>query len=118
MVDYGVFPLVIAVGKASKRGAARLLWWGLRRFDSEREFAEVVLEAESLDGKQVGFRVSHPDAYLLTAAPAVVTVRQLMRTPRPGVWTQAEFVAPGPFFESLAQMGVEVIESGQEVARA
>jgi len=38
----------------------------------------------------------------------VAAIRQMLREPRPGVWTQAAFVKPDPFFQHLQEMGVEV----------
>lgn len=109
LVDYGVFPLSMGLTKVSRRLAADLMLWGLRRWASARSGAVLVLEAErGANSPVVRLRVAHADPYLLTAIPAVAAIRQMLQEPRPGVWTQAAFVNPEPFFQHLQEMGVEV----------
>jgi len=109
LVDYGVFPLSMGLTKVSRRRAADLMLWGLRRWASARSGAVLVLEGERTEGSpEVRLRVAHADPYLLTAIPAVAAIHQMVRQPRPGVWTQAAFVNPDPFFRHLQEMGVEV----------
>jgi hypothetical protein len=107
-VDYLVFPAALALSPLSRRLAGRVLWWGLRAFEREREYAIVVLEGRSRAGASIHYRVSHSDGYLLTAAPAVATLLQMRDAPRAGVWTQASFVEPGRFFADLDRLGVRV----------
>ncbi len=45
-------------------------------------------------------------------SPAAAAVRQLLAAPRPGVWTQAAFVRPRPFFESMQALGVTIELNG------
>ena len=117
-VNYGVLPLVYAGVRVAPRRAAkplgRLLDWGLRRF-SRPPYATIL----QLDGAERGgvprplMRLRHDDAYLLTAAPVVATIRQLLTDPpRPGVHLQAMSVQPSAFFADLDAMGVDVWKRG------
>lgn len=105
-------------------------WVGMRTFPhlTERPLGTVLERALiryskppfgtilQLDGSQAGeevrplLRVSHPDAYTLTAAPVVAAVLQMLdpATRRPGVHLQATMVEPTRFFADLAQLGVAV----------
>ncbi|MEM1024442.1 MAG: saccharopine dehydrogenase NADP-binding domain-containing protein [Myxococcota bacterium] len=108
-VDYVVIPASIALSKINRRMSRTLLWWGLRRHASRTGVAVVQLEGERADGGgSVKMTVSHPDPYFATAVPVVATIRQALETPKPGVWTQAAFVAPGPFFDRIREMGLQV----------
>ena len=108
-VDYGVLPLSVGLAKIKRAWGAGLLWWGLRRFASSSDFGVLVLDGRRrASGEAVRMRVLHSDPYVLTAAPAVATIRQMMSQPRPGVWTQAAFVDPTRFFDQLGEMGVQV----------
>ncbi|MBT8477837.1 MAG: KR domain-containing protein [Gemmatimonadetes bacterium] len=111
-VDYGLLPLALALGRIHARSASRLFWWGLRRFASSEEYAALSLEGTARDGRQINLRVSHRDPYALTAISAAAAVRQLLAAPRPGVWTQAAFVQPRPFFESMQEMGAKIELTG------
>lgn len=109
VIDYGLFPLSIGLARVSRRAAAGLIWWSLKRFASTREEAILMVEADRASGGPlIRVRVSHPDPYALTAIPAVLAIRQMHAQPRPGVWTQAAFVDPGPFIDGLQRMGVSV----------
>ena len=56
-------------------------------------------------------RVTHPDAYFITAAPVVAALLQYIDGRRPpGLYTQAAFVEPVRFVEDLRSMGVQVVE--------
>ncbi len=108
IVDYVVMPLALALGRLSPSTAARLVWMGLRRFASSEESVVLVLEATNQDGRDIQLRVSHHDAYAMTAIPAVAAVKQMFSAERPGVWTQAAFVKPLPFLKDTQQMGISV----------
>lgn len=113
VVNYGVIPLVYAGMKVAPTRAARplgrLLDVGLRRF-SRPPYATFL----QLDGGEADqpvrplMRLRHGDAYLLTAAPVVAAIRQVLADPRPGVHLQGMLVEPTAFFADLAAMGVEV----------
>jgi saccharopine dehydrogenase (NAD+, L-lysine-forming) len=127
VVNYGVIPLVYAGMMVAPTRAARplgrLLDVGLRRF-SRPPYATFL----QLDGGEADrpvrplMRLRHDDAYLLTAAPVVAAIRQVLADPRPGVHLQAMLVEPTAFFADLAAMGVEVwaapssTESGRSIA--
>lgn len=109
LMDYVLIPLSTALAKAHRGLSRNLLWWGLRRHASRPPFAVVRLDGERADGSgPVKMRVSHDDPYYATAVPLVATVVQALENPKPGVWTQASFVEPGPFFDTLKEMGLQV----------
>ncbi len=114
LIDYGVMPVSMGLAKLNRRWATGLMWWGLRRLGSMPEHAALVLEAERAhDGAPLRLRVAHPDPYYLTAAPVVAAIQQMRKNPRPGVWTQAGFVDPAPFFETLETLDVTVERTAQ-----
>jgi hypothetical protein len=77
---------------------------GLQRFASRPGFTELQLEAEAEgSGNTVHMVVAHDDPYFVAAAPVVETIRQMLASPRPGVWTQGAFVEPQAFFRNLKQ---------------
>jgi hypothetical protein len=93
------------------RPLGRLLHWGLLRFT--RPPYGTVLQ---LDGNEPGrpartlMRISHPDAYVVTAAPTVAAAVQLLDGTAhcPGAHTQAMLVEPTRFFADQAAMGLTV----------
>lgn len=113
VVNYGVIPLVYAGMKVAPKRAARplgrLLDAGLRRFSRPPYATFLQLDGGEVD-QPVGplMRLHHDDAYLLTAAPVVAAIRQVLADPRPGVHLQGMLVEPTRFFDDLATMGVEV----------
>lgn len=113
VVNYGVIPLVYAGMKVAPTRAARplgrLLDVGLRRF-SRPPYATFLQLEGGVAGQPVRplMRLRHDDAYLLTAAPVVAAIRQVLARPRPGVHLQGMLVEPTTFFADLAAMGVEV----------
>lgn len=109
--DWGVLPAAILLGRVHAGAAARLVWWGLRRFESGEEHSALVLEGRCTDGSSVRMQVGHEDAYEMTAVPVVAAIRQLLARGPTGVWTQASFVEPGPFFDDLQAMGIRVTTS-------
>jgi saccharopine dehydrogenase (NAD+, L-lysine-forming) len=113
VVNYAVIPLVYAGMKVAPKRAVRplgrLLDAGLRRF-SRPPYA-TLLQLDGGDADQPVrplMRLRHHDAYLLTAAPVVAAMRQVLADPRPGVHLQGMLVEPTTFFADLAAMGVEV----------
>jgi saccharopine dehydrogenase (NAD+, L-lysine-forming) len=109
LVDYVVFPSV-AVGSrlGLQEPAEHLLRWALRRI-SKPPFA-AVLQAEVLSPtKRMRIRVSHSDAYLMTAAPVAWCIRQWAeRRHTPGLQYQARFVDPHRMLAYLEHCGVGV----------
>ena len=55
-------------------------------------------------------RISHPDAYFVTAAPTVAAALQILdgTARRPGAHTQAMLVEPTRFFADQSAMGLTV----------
>jgi saccharopine dehydrogenase (NAD+, L-lysine-forming) len=115
VVDYAIIPCAMAGMRIAPRRLGpplgRLLHWGLVRFG--RPPYGTVLQ---LDGNAPGqrratlMRISHPDAYVVTAAPTVATALQLLDgTARsPGVHTQAMLVETSRFFADQSAMGIDV----------
>lgn len=115
VVDYAVIPLAMAGMRVAPDRLGpplgRLLHWGLIRF--ARPPYGTVLQ---LDGNAAGesrrtlMRISHPDAYVVTAAPTVAAALQILdgTARRPGAHTQAMLVEPTRFFADQAGMGLTV----------
>jgi saccharopine dehydrogenase (NAD+, L-lysine-forming) len=115
VVDYTIIPLAMAGMRIAPdrlgRPLGRLLHWGLLRFT--RPPYGTVLQ---LDGNEPGrpartlMRISHPDAYVVTAAPTVAAAVQLLDGTAhcPGAHTQAMLVEPTRFFADQAAMGLTV----------
>jgi hypothetical protein len=53
-------------------------------------------------------RLTHTDAYLLTAAPVVAATKQVLDGAESGVHLQAMLVEPTVFFTDLQAMGVQL----------
>ena len=115
VVDYAMIPLaMVGMRIAPDRlgpPLGRLLHWGLVRF--ARPPYGTILQ---LDGNAAGqtprtlMRISHPDAYFVTAAPTVAAAMQILdgTARRPGAHTQAMLVEPTRFFADQAAMGLTV----------
>jgi hypothetical protein len=115
LVDYLVLPPIWLAMKVApnraRRQAGRMLVASLVK-TSKPPFGTVL----QLDGGTPGqpdrtlMRISHPDAYLVTAAPAVAAIRQLLARPdRPlGIHRQANIVDTGEFFADLDSAGIFV----------
>ncbi len=108
-VDYVIIPVSMLLTKINRRASGKLLIWGLRRFASRPRCAVLQLEAEiEGSGDSVRMVLSHNDPYFITAAPVVETIRQVLSSAKPGVWTQRMFVEPETYFDNLQQMGIDV----------
>ncbi len=115
VVDYAVIPLAMAGMRIAPERLGpplgRLLHWGLIRF--ARPPYGTILQ---LDGNVAGqpsrtlMRISHPDAYFVTAAPTVAAALQILdgSARRPGAHTQAMLVETTRFFADQAAMGLTV----------
>ncbi len=68
------------------------------------------LNAEFGTDRFSGLEVSHTDAYVVTAAPAVACLFQYFggTIRKPGLWKQATLVEPVQFFDDLARLGLQV----------
>ncbi len=118
VVDFVLMPLgMVLVKVAPRRGAmmfGRLMHWGLREFTRPPYGTVLRLDAAGEeDGKEVtlAVEVSHADGYLLTAAPMVACLLQMLDGSArvPGLHLQAWLVEPGRFLQDLQTMGVEVL---------
>jgi saccharopine dehydrogenase (NAD+, L-lysine-forming) len=114
-IDYAIMPLAFALASMSKKlvdPAAHLLASGLERFGSGERGVALVLEAEYDDGSRLRLHVRHPDAYVITAAPAVAAILQYLDGRRPvGLHTQAALVEPVRFLADLAGLGIAVSQT-------
>jgi saccharopine dehydrogenase (NAD+, L-lysine-forming) len=121
LVDFAILPLGMAwLALGGDRGAAafgRLLLWGLRSFTPPPYGTLLQLEAKGGSGAELQhlrLTVAHPDGYLMTAAPMVACMMQMLdgTARRPGLHLQALLVDPERLLQDLQRMGVEVIVNG------
>jgi saccharopine dehydrogenase (NAD+, L-lysine-forming) len=115
VVDYGVIPLAMAGMRVAPGSLGpplgRLLHWSLVRF-SRPPYGTILQLVGNAPGGQPTtlMRISHPDAYVVTAAPTVAAALQILdgSARRPGAHTQAMLVEPSRFFADQAAMGITV----------
>lgn len=115
VVDYAIFPLAMAGMRIAPDRLApplgRLLHWGLIRF-ARPPYGTILQLEGNAPGQQPRtlMRISHPDAYFVTAAPTVAAALQVLdgSAHRPGAHTQAMLVEPTRFFADQAAMGLTV----------
>ncbi len=108
-------------GQSNRIGRAFL--GAMKRWAPKSQWAILDLKAKGQRDKrstQVTMRVSHPDAYELTALAVVATIVQYRQAPRrPGLWAQAEFIDPVACFEFLGAHGVHVsVDTGVSMSIA
>ena len=117
LVDFVILPLGMAwMAMAGERGAAgfgRLLLWGLKRFTPPPYGTLLQLDAQGGSAghvQRMRLAVAHPDGYLMTAAPMVGCMMQMLdgTARRPGLHLQALLVDPARLLDDLRIMGVEV----------
>jgi len=127
LVDWGVIPLAMLgqrfAPQRSRPWLARLLGASLRHGSTPPFRTVLKLEATGLRGGQprtLQLEVGHEDGYFLTAACVLAGVRQLIdgSIRRPGVWLQAQAVAPARMLADLAAVGVDVGRFGPEPVSA
>ena len=121
--DWFVSPLVMVGLKLAPRRLlsplARLQFWSMARFARPPYGTVLQLAATGQrDGAPhtMTLRLTHDDAYALTAIPVVACVRQWLAGPRrPGLWFQGQYVEPEALLRDMARMGVAITteESGQ-----
>jgi Saccharopine dehydrogenase NADP binding domain len=113
VADWIVMPVAalgVRVAPKARTALAHFLGWGLSTFGSVGRGSAVVMEAEGSGGERTRLRLFHRDAYILTAAPVVATLRQWVDVRRPGLHTQAGFVDPERLIDDVAGLGVAVDE--------
>lgn len=116
-VDYVAMPLgylAARVGTAEvMRRAARLFLWGLKRFS--RPPYRTILQLTA-SGRRAGraatlrLTLSHEDAYFVTAVPVVACLLQYLdgTIGAPGLYDQANIVAPRRFLHDVERLGITV----------
>lgn len=127
LVDWGVIPLAILgqrfAPQRSRPWLARLLGASLRHGSSPPFRTVLKLEATGLRGGRPAtllLELGHEDGYFLTAACVLAGVRQLIdgSIRRPGVWLQAQAVAPGRMLADLTAVGIDLTQQWPEPALA
>lgn len=127
LVDWGVIPLAILgqrfAPQRSRPWLARLLGAGLRHGSNPPFRTVLKLEAVGIRAgrpRTLQLELAHQDGYYLTAACVLAGLKQLQdgSIRRPGVWLQAQAVAPQRLLADLESLGVEVTQYWPEPARA
>lgn len=120
IVDYVIIPLAFALLALSPQGSrsliARLMEWGLKHTTRPPYGAVLQMNARG-QGRSLRMKIYHPDAYVVTAAPAVACLFQYVdgTIRKSGLWKQATLVEPLRFFDDLARLGLQVtVEFGDE----
>lgn len=115
VVDYAVIPMAMLGMRLAPDALGpplgRLLHWGLIRF-ARPPYGTILQLEGNLPGqpRRVLMRISHPEAYVVTATATVAAAAQILdgTARRPGAHTQATLVEPSRFFADQAGMGLNV----------
>ena len=119
-VDWVVLPIGMGflwlAPQRSARLVGRMMLWGLTRFTRPPYGTLLRLDARGTqEGAERRFTVSvfHPDGYVLTAAPMVACLLQVLdgTARRPGLHFQALLAEPERMLSDMKRMGVEVTVS-------
>lgn len=97
----------------AKKPMGRFFAWGLKQFSHPPFGAVIQLQAKGIRAQQscdISIRLTHDDAYVLTAVPAVACLLQYLNGDirKPGLWFQANLVEPIKFFDQISRLGVSV----------
>ena len=114
-IDYLVLPIIWLGMKLFpnqlKYSLSSLLRWSMHRFSKPPYGVVLKLEGD-LNKPDICelMRVSHSDAYVVTAAPVVSTILQMLdgSIKRPGVYLQAMIVDTDRFFNDLSRFGIQI----------
>ncbi len=122
-VDWVILPIGMGLlWVAPRRGTrlvGRMMLWGLKRFGRPPHGTLLKLEATGTRGggeAQLVLVVYHADGYVLTAAPMVATLLQVLdgSARKPGLHFQALLADPERLLADMRRMGVEVtLSEGQ-----
>jgi saccharopine dehydrogenase (NAD+, L-lysine-forming) len=116
-VDRFVLPLLMIGVKTHPKGnfsrLTSLMNWGLRTF-SKPPYG-IVLQLEVSGEKQgvpamIQMKISHEDAYWLTAAPVAACLLQYLDggARKPGLWLMAHIVEPRRLWKDMEMMGIKI----------
>lgn len=118
VVDYIITPVLMVVLKLGQgkfiNAMSKLFTWGLRKFSKPPYHTILQLEANGKIGsamQRFNIRLSHNDAYLLTAAPVAASMLQYLEGRfNPGLHFQGLLVEPARFIEDIKSFGIEITE--------
>ncbi len=113
--DYFVFPIIWLGMKLFpnqlRHSLSILLRWSIQQFSKPPYGVILKLEGD-LNKPDICelMQVSHSDAYVVTAAPVVSTILQMIDGSicRPGVYLQAMIVDTERFFNDLLRFGIQI----------
>lgn len=122
MTDYLIMPLSFSAlklfGERVHKHIAKLLYWSLVNFSKPPYQAVLQIDAQGVSNHRTSsfcMKLSHSNAYVLTAVPAVACILQYLNGSirKSGLWFQADLIEPTQFFGDIKRMGVEVSEQSQ-----
>lgn len=116
-MDYLALPLIMVMAKSRRLRPAtiRFTRWSMGRLASVPPPHRLVVQLTAIGRRRgqpasASISVGGSDSYLLTGAPVVACLEQLLdgSARRPGLHYQAQLVEPNRFLDELAALGLEV----------